>query len=427
MTTLEIRNIGPIKHAAFDLNKINVFIGPQSSGKSTIAKIFSFCSWLEKNYFLCIHDMREQYIKASDVLLRTYHNMTKQYFSEDSYILYESDTCTLSFGYPEGSDRFSHTFTRKDACDSASSCPPFENRQICYIPAERNFLAAVKTERYTDTPNSITEFIAKWYTAKEEYTDHRLEMPAVHAQYYYDEDARQDRINVDGVDIQLVSGSSGLQSIVPLLVLVDYYAAGIYGKTRSLSPQLRRAFKEGVTKFAPVDKEQELLAFIDDLNHIPTTDEEYLHEFWKRLSQILGIDVAYHFTRFIIEEPEQNLFPKTQKQLVVELLDKVKSATQPHDMIITTHSPYVLFAINNCMLGGLVQNKLDEADKAKLHNQITYIDPKNVSVYSVDNGTITSMQGEDGLIDENFLGQAMQEIMDEFDIMLDYYDTDEDE
>lgn len=44
----EIRNIGPIKEAVFDLNKVNVFMGPQSCGKSTIAKIISYCSWFEK-------------------------------------------------------------------------------------------------------------------------------------------------------------------------------------------------------------------------------------------------------------------------------------------------------------------------------------------------------------------------------------------
>ena len=30
------------------LNKVNMFIGSQGSGKSTIVIILSFCSWLEK-------------------------------------------------------------------------------------------------------------------------------------------------------------------------------------------------------------------------------------------------------------------------------------------------------------------------------------------------------------------------------------------
>lgn len=39
MAHLIIKNIGPINEVEFDLNKINIFMGPQSSGKSTIAKI----------------------------------------------------------------------------------------------------------------------------------------------------------------------------------------------------------------------------------------------------------------------------------------------------------------------------------------------------------------------------------------------------
>ena len=36
---LIVKNFGPIKEVDIDLKKINVFIGPQGSGKSTIAKI----------------------------------------------------------------------------------------------------------------------------------------------------------------------------------------------------------------------------------------------------------------------------------------------------------------------------------------------------------------------------------------------------
>ena len=45
MAHLIIKNIGPINEVEFDLNKINIFMGPQSSGKSTIAKIVSYCGW----------------------------------------------------------------------------------------------------------------------------------------------------------------------------------------------------------------------------------------------------------------------------------------------------------------------------------------------------------------------------------------------
>ena len=43
-----IKNFGPIKSASLDFKRVNVLIGPQSSGKSTILKIASFCNWVEK-------------------------------------------------------------------------------------------------------------------------------------------------------------------------------------------------------------------------------------------------------------------------------------------------------------------------------------------------------------------------------------------
>lgn len=39
--TLIIKNFGPIRDAAIELRKVNLFIGPQGSGKSTIAKVIS--------------------------------------------------------------------------------------------------------------------------------------------------------------------------------------------------------------------------------------------------------------------------------------------------------------------------------------------------------------------------------------------------
>ena len=48
MRRLIIRDIGPIKDVDINLKRFNFIIGPQSSGKSTIAKILSTCSWVEK-------------------------------------------------------------------------------------------------------------------------------------------------------------------------------------------------------------------------------------------------------------------------------------------------------------------------------------------------------------------------------------------
>ena len=42
MQKIEIRNFGPIKELNLDIKDFSIFIGPQASGKSTIAKTIFF-------------------------------------------------------------------------------------------------------------------------------------------------------------------------------------------------------------------------------------------------------------------------------------------------------------------------------------------------------------------------------------------------
>ena len=48
MARLIIKNIGPLETVDIELAKVNVIIGPQSSGKSCVLKIACFCTWVEK-------------------------------------------------------------------------------------------------------------------------------------------------------------------------------------------------------------------------------------------------------------------------------------------------------------------------------------------------------------------------------------------
>lgn len=43
-STLKIKNFGPIESADLELKSVNVFIGPQASGKSTLAKLYTICN-----------------------------------------------------------------------------------------------------------------------------------------------------------------------------------------------------------------------------------------------------------------------------------------------------------------------------------------------------------------------------------------------
>ena len=122
MARLIIRNIGAIRNVEIELNRFNVFIGPQSSGKSTIAKIISFCLWLEKNSVL---SSREGDFKAQ---FMAFHNIDENYFSEDSFIQYTSQCCHIE---AHGVDLDASV---NITLDNDKNCI-FRNRKISYIPA----------------------------------------------------------------------------------------------------------------------------------------------------------------------------------------------------------------------------------------------------------------------------------------------------
>lgn len=145
MQRLIIHNVGPVKEADIRLKKVNVFIGPQSSGKSTIAKIISFCAWLEKNK----HEMVSPSIFAEPVIdkLISYHRL-EGYFSEDSRIFYQGDNIAFAYNwkgtYPvefqEDHYNGSH-LTEKEVFFFRTD--RLSNPKVMYIPSERNFVSVV--------------------------------------------------------------------------------------------------------------------------------------------------------------------------------------------------------------------------------------------------------------------------------------------
>lgn len=49
MASITIKNIGPLSDTGtVELGRFNLFIGKQSTGKSTLMKILCFCQWIEK-------------------------------------------------------------------------------------------------------------------------------------------------------------------------------------------------------------------------------------------------------------------------------------------------------------------------------------------------------------------------------------------
>ncbi len=122
---------------------------------------------------------------------------------------------------------------------------------------------------------------------------------------------------------------------------------------------------------------------------------------------------------FIIEEPELNLYPSTQKRLVEYLIEKCTKGD--NRLIITTHSPYILTALDNCIQASnvLKVNADAKAEVDALVPPASQIDFEDVAAYFVADGTARSiMNAENRLIDANALDDISDELGETFDRLL---------
>lgn len=435
MTHIIIKNIGPIKEVELDLNRINVFMGPQSSGKSTIAKIISYCSWYEKNNILGTRPNVNFY---KDLI--EFHNLEDSYFSDDSLIEYKSSNCHIIFSGKKG-----------EPVSIVTKVGPkrvFRNEKIEYIPAERNIVSVPGIGQYTESKNNVLNFLYDWFRAKrnkKEDNKYKLPLNSLNGvSYYYVQDEDSDKLVLEnGKEIKLQHASSGLMSVTPMIMVFNYVMNEIYSEQRTQSP-FETINIESKIELLDLPNKEILKRLISQTRVLNESKEKLLkkkltpklqaelnelmkevNDAQKKIVNSLGFDSDYNYTKLIIEEPELNLFPKAQQDLVYYVLEAIVREKRNHQLVLTTHSPYVLFALNNCMMGGLVKKNIPLKERNTFASYKSWIDPKKVSIYEIHDGTLKCIQDEDGILEDNYLNQAYKENTSEYMSLLNYFDDDE--
>lgn len=341
MRHLIVHKIGPINHADLEIKKANVIIGPQSSGKSCILKIASFCSWIEKRIELT-QDYKSITSEYFRINLERYHKLTS-YFQPDSYIEYESDY--MKFIYRFDIERFK--FNWKERWD-------YHRSQIAYIPSERNLVAAIPNWYQVNFDGSnIQDFLAQWEDARKS-VKNNLEILNLGFSYHYDDKTKEDLIslpqNASETYISFGETSSGLQSVVPLVVFLNYIHSNI-DKPGISDSALQRAERDNILNeiYQKLISNGRKLRISNQYGKITT----YLSQIDGHMLTFLNKEEAQKcrevYLRYIkadhydlfVEEPEDNLFPPTQKFLIDWMLDMIYEHNLD-TLFVATHSPYVL-------------------------------------------------------------------------------------
>jgi hypothetical protein len=124
----------------------------------------------------------------------------------------------------------------------------------------------------------------------------------------------------------------------------------------------------------------------------------------------------------IIEEPEAHLFPVAQKQ-TVELLLLMLNYNPANQLIITTHSPYILTVINNLLFAKRVVDKNPDVQKEveEIIPHQFHFDSNLFSAYSIGNTLIGEVYCENifnektGLIKQSYLDTVSDMLSSDFD------------
>lgn len=407
MSRIKIKYFGPIQDGCIEndgwieISKTTIFIGNQGSGKSTVAKLVSTFTWIEKalvrgdydkkwferknrlkNQFLNYHRL-ENYPTQKNGLRK---NTEIEYEGEAYHIRYKKDTLFIN-----------------EVSNNNYSLP-----QIMYVPAERNFIAYVKSPKELKlSSDSLKEFLTEFDNSKREMKG-LIELPINNVDIEYDK--LNDILNIKGekYKVKLTDASSGFQSLVPLYLVSDYLSRSVQKQSENrekMSTEEETRFKKGVK---------------DIWSNENLTNEQ------KRLA-ISVLSSKFNKTSFIniVEEPEQNLFPSSQWQLLKKLLE-FNNINSSNKLIMTTHSPYIINYLSIAIQADYLKKKIKSNNSLmdKLNAIVpikSTVNSNSISVYQLDEktGIIKKLDNYEGIpSDKNLLNESLAEGNDLFDSLL---------
>lgn len=427
MKRIVIDNFGPIKHVDVNLDKsLNVVIGPQASGKSTFAKIIYFCRK--------IRDYLAEYInriitepERSDLELYT------------NFLKFLRNPFMGCFGTTKHMKDFSITYYMDDINEK------YVKINLMDHYANFRFSPRVKLE--------ITKLIgdAIFLQEKNQFADFTT---AFLNQKSFVGRVRQETNRIFCDDMTLLYIPAGRNLLATLSDQISIPSTIGFGTKVDIDQTdlitqdfiryistMRHRFSGGLLEITKdylkteqgqirnhdVDLACELIRRILKGEYICDRDGEkvyYDKEHWVKLmfassgqQEILwGLNIIFmqilknEKTFLVFEEPESHLFPNAQNsiaELVALMINSSKS-----ELLITTHSPYMLTSFNLLIYSGKVEVKSAVVEKAiRLKNRAVgafYL----TSAY----GDFVNLIGPStGLIDAQAIDQITEAINDKMD------------
>lgn len=392
---LVVKSFGPVRNLNITFKKVTLFIGDQGTGKSCVAKLFSMFKWLEKgliqkkykrNYF-------EQYNRFLTKLC-SYHRI-ESFIQSDSYLRFE---CALyDFVYSNGSFRI---YDKNEGSDlfRASHQNEAGLSKIMYVPAERLIVSVAenRTKLLKELPDSSETFSDEFVNAKKFFKS-GYELPFEGLHFEYDSLNEVGWISDGNYKVRLINASSGIQSSLPMCMVSEYLSKMIADREEvKLSKEEKDKLEKRVAEIMQDD------AISDSIKDM----------------MIRQLSSANRYDRFIniVEEPELNLFPQSQMEVLRSLV-AINSSSGQNMLVLTTHSPYSLAILNMLVMGAKLYQRANDADRAEIERILPHkyhLNENDVAAYRLsskeEDYCVSIINSNTGMIAKNDLDSCSDEI-----------------
>ena len=396
---LKIQNFGPVRKGFTEgdgfmpISKVTVLCGSQGVGKSCIAKLYSTFSWLEKA--LVRGDFSIKYLTLYNRFVKVYcaFQNLQNYFSDE--------TCLHYIG-----TAFEIIYENKKLVINALPHSEYERPQIIYIPAERNLLSVIENaENVKGLPQALASMLEVYGIAcKKLKAD--ISLPINHVHFHYDMLNKLSWIQTSDYKIRLNEASSGMQSLTPMYVVLDYLSRSLAGGETSRESDKSLKEKEDIRKR------------INELLKDDSLDPQV-----RKLLIEQAADTSNKYLLNVVEEPEQNLFPSSQRSVLNSLLSFAANGNS--QLMITTHSPYIINYLSLAIKANSITQKMKDSSLCERLDKVVplsaQIDGTVVTVYEIsEEGEVHRLSTYDNMpSDDNFLNNYLAESNDLFNELLD--------
>ncbi len=404
MIRLKVENFGPIKqgyrlnNGYLELKKNTFVIGNQGSGKSTIAKLFSTLTWLEKA--INREDINEGISFNTFMGFLQFHKINN-YFRKETYIEYIGDKYKITYSR-----------SNKSPIIEDISVGNYTVPQVSYIPSERTFLSTI-SDAYNvrGLSENLFSFAEELKKAQKNLNGEKINLHLGSYKYEYDEQKDSSFIIGNDYKINLLEASSGLQSFTPLYLV-----------SRNLSSLIKSdpKFQNGTLSVTQKIRMNESITRI--MNNDSYSDEQKINEVKELQSKFLNSCFIN-----IVEEPELNLFPESQWDML-KLLLGYNSSNNHNKLLITTHSPYLINFLPIAVKAHKLVHKNPSNNIKKAITDIippeSMVNPDDLAIYEIDDkGSITKLEDYNGIpSDENYLNNDLGKANDLFVKLLEIED-----